>query len=649
MKTLTISLFVLLALGTTKHTNAQTSNAINLTGTNYVDAGSTLNATNIKTLECWVKFNNFTGTQEILSRSTNAAGIELLVYNNTLAFFCMQSGSNTSNVSYPTSNLTAGVWYHIAATWDGTKESMSIYVNGVKVSGAPSNVGNINTNPIVNPSGTFRIGQWSDAGSTRYLNGTVDEVRIWSINRTASEIKNGLYNPVATNTPGLLAYYNFNEASGTAVNATGNTAFDGILMGSPSRVPSPIQITPNALVFDGVDDLVTAPANSLYDLTNGTVEFWVRSTNLAAHPTLQQYLVGVRGATLTRFSFHMSPTQVGLWNGTNYKTLAYTFTDNNWYHLAFVMGASSTEVYVNGVDRGAIAEGPGTQTGQPLTMGYTASTGEALTGTLDEVRIWNVQRTATEISSNMGATLTGSESGLVGLFSFNQGSAGGSNSGLTYAIDGTSNNNHGVLTSFSLSGTTSNYTLSSTPTLPVIFSYFTGLSSNGASLLRWQTAQEENSSFFGVERSTDNRSWVEIGRVTAAGNSSLPKSYSFTDETPAPGNNFYRIRETDLDGRFMYSSLVVLNYSTSTHPGIRIYPNPARQTLNYVVTSAENTRGQAQITDLSGRLVISSPVQLSAGLNSLSLEIGGLIPGVYVLRLVPQTGEPYYSRFQVIR
>ena len=647
MKTFTFFFLVLLALETTT-ASAQINNAISLNGTNYVEVptNSDLDATKIKTLECWVKFNNFSGTQEILSRSALSSGIELLVYNNSLAFFCMQSTSNVSFVSYPTSNLTAGVWYHIAATWGGTKESMSIYVNGVKVSGAPTNTGDINISGISNPTGTFRIGQWSDASETRFLNGTVDDARVWSITRSAADIKNGFYSPVANNTTGLIAWYNFNEASGNAINATGNTALNATLVGSPSRIVSPIQISADALTFDGTDDLVTAQANSIYDITNGTVEFWVKPTGL--NTTAQQYMVGVRSATQTRYSFHMSSLQVGLFNGTFYNTLAHTFTNDTWYHLAFVMSSTSTEVYINGVDQGAIAEGPSTKTGVPLTMGFTASTGEALKGSLDEVRVWNVRRTASDINSTMGSTLTGSESGLVALFSFNQGSPGGSNSGLTYAIDGTSNNNHGLLTGFSLSGTASNFTLSN-PILPVTFSYFTGAASNGSSLLRWQTAQEQNSKVFVVERSTDNKTFVEIGEVNAAGNSSLPTSYSFTDQAPAGGNNYYRIRETDLDGKFMYSSLVILNYSAANHPGIRIYPNPARQTLNYVVTSPENSRSQAQITDLSGRLVISSPVQLSTGINSLSLEIGSLVPGVYVLRVIPQSGEPYYTRFQVIR
>src|ERR1700753_3006442 len=102
-KVLSTSLLAFL-LTTTAVVDAQTNNSMSFSGSNYVDAGSNsaLDATNIKTLECWVKFNNFTGTQEILSRSALGSGIELLIYNNNLAFFCMQSTSTISSfVTYP--------------------------------------------------------------------------------------------------------------------------------------------------------------------------------------------------------------------------------------------------------------------------------------------------------------------------------------------------------------------------------------------------------------------------------------------------------------------------------------------------------------------------------------------------------------------
>jgi hypothetical protein len=677
-KTFTICLFVLL-LGTTIQIHAQNNNAISLSGTSYIDAGSNaaLAATNIRTMECWVKFNSISGTQEILSRSTNSVGIEMLLIGGNFAFFCMNSPTNASSVTYSISPV-AGAWYHLAVSWDGaTKESMSIYINGTKVSATLGNVGNINSTGIANPTGTFRIGEWSDAALGRNLNGVVDEARIWSTTRTAAQIKSGMNGIVPTTSTGLIAYYTFNQASGDVINTTGNTALNGTLTGSPAFVASPIQFPANALAFDGVDDQVVAPPNSAYDLTTGTVEFWAMPRALSA--STQQALVSVRSSGACRYSFHITNAQLGFWNGVTYVTLAHPFSNNTWYHFAFVLGAGSTQVYINGVAAGSFPEGVGSATLQQLHMGGTPDTEEFFPGSLDEVRIWNTQRTASQISSNMEVTLTGSESGLVGLFSFDQGNSGNDNSGLILALDNTTNNNYATLDNFTLSGSTSNFTLSSIPTLPVLFTGFTGTvikaagvaatsgatgatagasgsagtpAATGASvLLNWQTAQEQNSSVFVVEHCTDNRSFTEIGRVAAAGNSQLPLDYSFTDNNPSAGTNYYRIHEVDLDGKFMYSSVVVLNISASQsgQSGIRIYPNPAQQTLNYVVTSGVNTNGQVQISDLSGRLITSRTIQLTSGVNYLSQEIGHLIPGAYVLRVIPQSGAPSLSQFQVIK
>src|SRR6201995_290343 len=113
--------------------------------TNYVDFGSNalLNANNIQTMECWVKFSSLTGDQEIMSRSTGGIGIEMLYYGGNLCFYCMKDGSNYAFISYPGSNLATGVWYHVAVAFDGsTSGSMALYVNGVSV-GTLTSVGSL--------------------------------------------------------------------------------------------------------------------------------------------------------------------------------------------------------------------------------------------------------------------------------------------------------------------------------------------------------------------------------------------------------------------------------------------------------------------------------------------------------------------------
>jgi len=620
------------------------NNAMNIPTASWVDCGnnSALNANNIKTLECWIKFGNLSNDQEIMSRSIAGVGIELLVYGGNLAMYCMKDGSNYAFTSYPMTNFTLNTWYHIAATWDGaTGTTLAIYVNGVKVSGAPTSAGSLATGPA-NPTGTFKMGDWSDA-THRYLIGTIDEARVWSIQRTAAQIKAGMYGTVATNSPGLIAYYQFNEASGAAVNATGVTALNGTLNGTAARVASPVQYSQNMLNFDGVDDVVVAPAKGAYDLSSGTVELWAQPT---AINTVHQTVFGVRGAGGSRYSFHLDNSHVGMWNSGGYLTLNYTFNNNTWYHLNFVMSSTNTEVYVNGIDIGGIPQGPGTATGQALRIGGTETAGENFTGNIEDVRLWNFQMTPAQVTTYMNTSLTGAETGLIAWYPFDEGAPGGTNSGLTYAIDYSPTSNNAVLNNFALSGTTSNFALATTGTLPVTFRYFKGAPSGDNVLLTWQTALEQNSSSFIVERSTDNQHYAELGTVAASGNSSAPVNYSYTDNSPVTGPNYYRLREVDLDGKSMYSATVQVNMIAGAGRTLRTYPNPARETLNYVISGLKGA-GQVMVTDLSGRLMMSRSVQLDSGSNSL--ETGSLPAGSYLLRVVPASGSPVITQFQVIK
>jgi hypothetical protein len=195
-------------------------------GNDYVDLGN-IPATSVKTMECWVKFNDFTGSQEIMNRSITGYGIELLLYNNNLAFFCMD-GTNNSSVTYAnTGELTIGQWYHIAATWNGTdKNTMKLYINGKSV-GTKNIVGSA-ISGVSNTAASFKLGRWSESATPRSFNGAMDEVRIWNTERTATEIQNNMYTPMSMPQTGLLAYYMFDNGAATANgnNAAYTTVYD---------------------------------------------------------------------------------------------------------------------------------------------------------------------------------------------------------------------------------------------------------------------------------------------------------------------------------------------------------------------------------------------------------------------------------------
>jgi hypothetical protein len=543
--------------------NAQ-NNAVVFDGPNdYVDCGNSalLNANTIHTMECWVKFSSLATDQEILSKSTGGNGIELLLYGGNLAAYYM-NGSATSYITFPIlNNLVANQWYHIATAWDGIKENIKLYLNGTSV-GTLTHIGDVTATGLSNTAASFKIGQWSDPAN-RALYGTVDEVRIWNVNRTATELKQNMYS-VATNATGLVAYYKADDGSGTTLtNSTANTGLNGTLTNGPVWTTSPVQFGSNALQIDGTDDYVTVPGNSAYDFTTGTVEFMVKPTTL--DPMVNACMLGNRGTAGTRYSFHITPTTLGFFNGVTYLTLATTFNTGQWYHLAFVINGGTTTAYVNGTLLGTYGLSAGTSTLQTIIMGRVkmSTEYEPFNGAIDEVRIWNSARTQTQINTYKNVYLTGTESGLVGLFSFNQGIASGSNDGLTVVQDYSSLSNNGTLVNFALNASASNYVASSLVALPVTYAGFTATKNGSNALLQWQTQQEQNSLSFIIERSSDGKEFTGIGQVAAAGNSSLVQSYSFTDETPRKGKNYYRLNQVDLDGRSNYSSIRTVDFSAT--------------------------------------------------------------------------------------
>ncbi|OJV51535.1 MAG: hypothetical protein BGO31_06180 [Bacteroidetes bacterium 43-16] len=193
-------------------------------GNDYVDLGN-IPATSVKTMECWVKFNDMNGSQELMNRSITGYGIELLVYNNNLAFFCMD-GTNNSNVVYSGANLTPGRWYHVAATWNGTnKSTMKLYLDGKSV--GDLNVVGTAVSPVSNIAPSFKLGRWSDT-DPRSFNGAMDEVRIWSTERSQAQIQANMYSPLSLPQNGLLGYYMFDNGAAIANgnNTTRNTVYD---------------------------------------------------------------------------------------------------------------------------------------------------------------------------------------------------------------------------------------------------------------------------------------------------------------------------------------------------------------------------------------------------------------------------------------
>ena len=163
---------------------------------------------------------------------------------------------------------------------------------------------------------------------------------------------------------------------------------------------------------------------------------------------------------------------------------------------------------------------------------------------------------------------------------------------------------------------------------PVQWVSFNAKKKDGSVLLTWETAQEQNSKNFEIERSSDGRRFNKIGSVPAAGNSNVISRYSYIDDVPVKGLNYYRLKQIDLDGKFAYSEVAKVNFDGAER--LLVFPNPAADQLT-VQFPANKRFISAHILDASGKLVFQK--QLASASGTLTLDIRNLSPGWYVLQL----------------
>ncbi|GAB3315032.1 hypothetical protein GCM10027299_03910 [Larkinella ripae] len=103
------------------------------------------------------------------------------------------------------------------------------------------------------------------------------------------------------------------------------------------------------------------------------------------------------------------------------------------------------------------------------------------------------------------------------------------------------------------------FTVSENRSLPVDLIYFRGTAGENSNQLTWETAWERHSSHFIVERSADAQTFIDMGQVQSAGNSTTNRLYHLTDGEPLAGTSYYRLRQVDTDGRAQVSKIIFVN------------------------------------------------------------------------------------------
>jgi signal transduction histidine kinase/CheY-like chemotaxis protein/ligand-binding sensor domain-containing protein len=310
--------------------------------------------------------------------------------------------------------LAVDAWNHVALTGDGTVQR--VYVNGSEVHSEPCTA-----QPVAAPL------RWIGKMGSR-LHGKVDEVRVWTVPRTAEQIRQAMTQRLAGNEDGLTSLWNFDDPAAPGRDATGH-GHDGILQDSARVAEDSVTIAPGgfwpALTLDGIS-AIELPREIFAGLERATVEAWVRWDHFGSSQRILSY-----GGLGQDAYFGCRKENILEWVVRDEQRTFLPLYGNSalepdaWHHVAAVSSPQGARLYVDGSEVAADATMKQTLAGIPPGPAWIGrwnsndATGFAgFEGSLAEFRIWRTARTAEEIRLTMKQRLAGTEEGLAGLWNF---------------------------------------------------------------------------------------------------------------------------------------------------------------------------------------------------------------------------------------
>jgi hypothetical protein len=253
-------------------------------GGGHVNFGnpSALTYTKALTIEAWIKgtaTSTYNGIVAKMNGYTSVGQEAFLLQSTPEGYIQLAYGhSNSPNewLMTPQSYMDNS-WHHVAAVIDASNLKAYIYVDGVlRVSkDIPNNNITVNTQPLL-------IGKRSD--TNEWFRGSIDEVRIWNVALTEQEVADNYKQTLKGNESGLLAYWQLEEGTGTAVNDLTLNGINGTIIGTMSFVSdgAPVRgqweivgqqpVTQNMFADYGMTSLSIIGNKAISELVNDDIE-----------------------------------------------------------------------------------------------------------------------------------------------------------------------------------------------------------------------------------------------------------------------------------------------------------------------------------------------------------------------------------------
>jgi|GEM_PF-2344126 hypothetical protein len=533
-----------------------TSSGVTFNNNNLGLSGNTM------TVTAWVKCNsttnegNWAGIVSVDNANSSASGDDgqfWLQHSqlNTQFEFAVETTNGRQYVQSVTSPVT-GQWYHVAGVYDGSY--VNIYVNGVLES-RYAQTGNINN---FNGQYNLVLGQWANPGNAyRRFNGDIDEVSIWSVALTQTQIRSYICKTLQGTESGLVAYFRMNETSGTRVSDVTSNGRKGTSSNT-------------TIVWSGApigDASINTYGGSRLSINNPTYGDSLSVTNFSSVPAgIQLYRIDTMPNTTT------SPA-------------GYTSLATGYYYGVFVIGSTSTTYKVNYYF-----------TGNPMVT--TQNIGGLANRSDNSVLTW----------ADLGASTVASTSVL--------------------QKAGQSGRNEFIPE------------LKASP-MPISLLSFSATPDGNVVDIKWSTASEVNNHYFTVERTTDGIHYETVATVGGAGNSDYTISYSAKDENPVEGTSYYRLKQTDFDGKSKTFENVIVTYTESNSTSLltqHTYPNPFKTSFSINFESSKSTQLSVEILSSSGSFIDGETITCAKGNTQYEYPKGYmLISGIYFVHVTDLT------------
>ncbi|MGR7811788.1 LamG-like jellyroll fold domain-containing protein [Lacinutrix undariae] len=408
-------------------------------------------------------------------------------------------------------------------------------------------------------------------------------------------------------------------------------------------------------------DTYSTFANSIDVTGDFTIETWVKPT-IGSTYIDDEYNVDseeIAGGTIISGIINIEANNNSVFNVDQYGQLVFaifgnmetepdllfsvnSITGDNWHHIAVTRSAGVYSLYIDGILDNSSSD-------LPLIdlsfLGIGAPQAMPFSGGIDDLRIWSVAKTENELATNKNCELSGTETGLLAYYKFNQGIANGDNTTETVIIDASSNANHASLNGFDLSGTSSNFLSGS----------LVGPKATITVQPQYQTlsATDESISFSVTATNANTYQW-QIGFDYPEGVQWESLSDGFTDpEVSGATTNTLTFSGEGLSIINEFKFRVVINGSTSCETisneveitettlglvsneleNVKIFPNPTHNTVSIALPNAEDTK--ISVYDLNGRLLL----QQSHTSAQININLATYAVGVYLLKVETNNSE----------